>query len=139
MRQSSAHGTARPEAIRDRIKPCLEDRLQDVLHRCLDNPVFHDWDTEWPEGPRLAGFGDQHSPHRARVEQPGPKLLAYCDQEGLDPCLHDFPDRDPVYASSACAAIASHATEGHSQLSWICDQTPELRKLIVRVFSTARV
>ena len=43
----------------------------------------------------------------------------------LNTLLHDFPHRDPIYACSTCAAIALHASEGHSKIARVCDQSPE--------------
>ena len=44
--QRSVDRLARPEAVRDGIEIRLENRLQDVLHRCLYDPVFHGGNAE---------------------------------------------------------------------------------------------
>jgi site-specific DNA recombinase len=59
----------RPEAIRDRLKVGLEDRLQHELQRCLNHPIRHGGDAELPQLPRPSRLGDLAFPHRQRPER----------------------------------------------------------------------
>jgi hypothetical protein len=122
--QSAVHAFAGPEAIGDGVEPRLEDRLQDVLHRCLDDPVFHGRNAQGSETPWFARLGDEHSSHRARLEQTVPKVLADCYEERLNSLLDHSPYRDPVYTRTAGTAIALHASEGHPKITEIGNEPP---------------
>lgn len=77
MRQCAMHRSAGPEAIGDGVEPCLEDRLQDVLHRGLDDSVFDGRNAQGPERTWFARLGDEHSSHRARAKRTVPELTAH--------------------------------------------------------------
>jgi hypothetical protein len=49
------------EAVARLTEPVLEDRLQDLQHRLLDQPVHHGGHTQCPDPTR--GFGDVHRAH----------------------------------------------------------------------------
>jgi len=109
MRQRSPHRSAGPEAIRDRIEPGLEGRLQHLLHRRLYDPVFHGGNAQRPKGLEVTGFGDEHSAHRTRVKLPAPKFIANRDEKTLCPVTDDFAHRDPIYPRCTGTAIALYA------------------------------
>lgn len=88
MRQCAMHRSAGPEAIGDGVEPCLEDRLQDVLHRGLDDSVFDGRNAQGPERTWFARLGDEHSSHRARAKRSGPDILSDCHEELLYPLVN---------------------------------------------------
>jgi hypothetical protein len=73
------------------------------------------------------------------VELPASQVLADRLEEDLNALPYHFPYRDSINAWAACAAVALHAREGHSQITRICHQTPELFELVDRIFTTLRV
>lgn len=76
MRQCASHGTTWPEAVRSRVEPCFEDRLQDLFHRRLYHSILHGGNAQRPESPWFTNFRNEHSPYRTRAKRPVPKLLA---------------------------------------------------------------
>jgi len=73
------------------------------------------------------------------VELPASQVLADRLEEDLNALPYHFPYRDSINAWAACAAVALHAREGHSQITRICHQTPELFELVDRIFTALRV
>jgi len=81
MLQRSVSASARPEAVRGRIEVRLEHRLEDVLQRCLHDPVSHRRDAEAAKLPRLPHLRDHHSSDRAGPVGAGSKFRARVSDE----------------------------------------------------------
>jgi hypothetical protein len=127
------------KAVRDGKEIRLEDRLQDVLHGCLNDPVPHGGDSQGAKLPRLPWLRDPHSSHRHRPVHAGSQIRARLSDECLNPGLQDTSHRDPVYAGRASAAIARDARKRQPQVPEVRNQPPELAEHVVEMVSTARV
>jgi hypothetical protein len=58
MFQSSVTTPSWSETVRYMPEACLENWLQDLFDRALDNAVFNRWDPQGPERPWFAWFRD---------------------------------------------------------------------------------
>ena len=67
MLQSIATRPARTEAVRDGQEVRLEDRLQQLQDRGLNDPILNRRHAQRPERARLAALGDHHAPDRHRA------------------------------------------------------------------------
>src|SRR5262245_15686578 len=111
---------ARPEAMRGRIEVRLEHRLEDVLQRCLHDPVAHRWDAEAAKLPRLSRFGDLHTSNWTRPVTSGAELRAYVLDECIHPIAKDLPHGEPVYAGRAAAPIPGYPRDRDPQVAFVC-------------------
>src|SRR5262249_50596273 len=114
---------ARPKTIRRGIEVPLEDRLQDVLHCCLYNPIFDGRDTQGPKFPWLSRLGNEDSPYRTRPVFPRADFSAHLFDEYLDALAKDCLHRQSVYASGATPFVAGDALEGYSQIARVRCET----------------
>jgi hypothetical protein len=136
--QRSVNRLAGSKAIRDGEEIRLEDRLEDGLECCLNDPVLHSGNPQAAKLPGCADLRDEDSSHRRWPVCARAQLHAQCCNECLGPLRH-VPHRDAVHACRSSAAVTRDAREGHSQVAGVGDQPPQLAKDVVDLLLTSRV
>jgi hypothetical protein len=133
------NGLAGSEAVRGRIEVGLEDRLQDVLHRCLHDPIFHSGDAQRTMLARLSRLGNEHATHRTRAERARAQFAAYRVDERVDSHAPNVPHRDPVYPRRPSPAIAGDSSQGDPQVAGVRDESPQLAEHVAGLIFASRV
>lgn len=100
----------RAEAIRARLEPRFEYRLEHQLQSSLYHPVPNGWDPQ-PATLRAAGFRDKPFPNRKWVKRMGFKISPKLQKEGLLAMFgHDRVRGLRIDSGRASAFVAPHPT-----------------------------
>src|SRR5712692_1723925 len=129
----------RTETVRAGIEIPLENRLQDVLHRCLYDPVLDGGDTKGAKLPGLSWLGNEHAPNRTGPVGPRAKFCSELLDECTNPIGQDFPHRPSVHACRTTPAVTRHSSNGHPQIAQVCYQSPQLAENVVGILKTSSV